>query len=122
MLLVIQHMIISKHYTVLNLISYRLFWNGFYLINDSGDNCKKFDESLLWTVSIGSLNLSEIYWWLVVDTFVYLVLYNYFVCIFPGKYGHAKSWLFPVETLWTWIKKCFGKKRKVIVDTANKRC
>lgn len=95
------------------------FEHGFYLI-DSHDTCDKYNNNHVHE-EYRSYNIIHIYVWLVGDTFLYLLLYNYFVCIFPGKYGHAKSYLFPVKYLLKLLKTLLTIKSSFNSITSNKK-
>lgn len=118
MVLIVQSIPIGRKHLVLNFSSYRVFWDGLDVIDDYGDNCEAFTVDQMLPVIYSHYSLPSVYMWLAIDTVLYLVIYNYFVCIFPGKYGHAKSYLFPLEYMLKGLKKLCEKKMRFIAHTS----
>lgn len=90
------------------LYSPTLLLDGFYLIDDFANVCVLKSPS---SQASQKRPLPQIFILLVIDGLLYLGIYNYFVGIFPGKFGNAKSPIFPLENAWN-IMKGFARKMK----------
>lgn len=92
-----------------------LLHDGFDLMDGFGDSCNKFtSDNLLLRYKHSGKSLLEIYIWLVIDSFLYFGIYNYFVGIFPGEFGHAKSATYPLENAWNLWKRCATRKQRSV--------
>lgn len=113
MVLVILSIVPPNAYDVSIFIGYHLMFDGIDIMNDFGNNCKPFTvRNLAFVPKSGKRSLFQIYMWLVIDTFIYLMVYSYFVNIFPGQYGHAKTWLYPIEKVWKVFQRYFCRRSK----------
>ncbi|XP_046700800.1 glucosylceramide transporter ABCA12-like [Silurus meridionalis] len=74
-------------------------WNNMYLSPVAGD-----------TASFGCLC-----WILFIDSVIYFLLGSYIRMVFPGKYGIAAKWYFPVmPSFWAGMFRCDTKKQKKV--------
>lgn len=104
LVLFVQNTPLATDHNYFFLSSYQVFWYGLNLINDGSDSCDKFDDDY---------TMALVYALLVCDTCLYLLVYQYFGRIFPGKAGQAESWQFPFEYLASLWRRFIGQKEHV---------
>lgn len=74
-----------------------MFIKGLFLFDAAGQRGVDFDWLQIFRSTPDSFSMFAIYMFLIMDTFIYLVLYYYLIEVFPGTYGTPKSFLFPFQ-------------------------
>lgn len=122
MIIIIGHLPQNSN-GVFALVHFTLFRDGLSLIDDFGDNCDKFTARYVsMELAKNHKSLLQIYLWLMFDCGFYLGLYTYFVNIFPGEFGHSKSWYFPLEIALSYTKRFSSNKKRSSEEIPLENC
>lgn len=86
-----------------------LLLRGIAIFDETANRGVIFDCSELFHGSPNDESMFTIYVYLIMDTLMYLVLYYYFIEVFPGAYGTPKSFMFPFDRSF-WIRRQVGQE------------
>lgn len=91
------------------IVSSTLFADGWSMFDDYGARAKVFGISNIFehTAQNTSFSMFEIWMFMLGDTLIYVLLYTYLVQVFPGAYGIAEPYYYPLTSTW---RLCCGEK------------
>lgn len=91
------------------IVSSTLFTDGWDMFDDYGARAKVFGISNIFEHSARNTSFSMFEIWMVMlgDTLIYVLLYTYLVQVFPGAYGIAQPYYYPITST---VRLCCGEK------------